>query len=86
MLTFHSLNRLDRWRLDTSILFQTLIYPEEVVTGHYQRFIAKRRFKDHLIRAVYEYENSMPVVITVYFPYSGRYFKGGKNYEDKILS
>jgi hypothetical protein len=38
------------------------------------------------LRVVYEYEGNMPVVITVYYPAAGRYFRGGGVYEDKILS
>ncbi len=39
-----------------------------------------------VVRAVYEYEGRMPVVITVYCPSAKRYFQGGKTYEDLILS
>ena len=37
------------------------------------------------MRAVYEYEEEVPVLVTVYFPYQDRYFKGGGVYEDKIF-
>ncbi len=64
---------------------ETLLYPEEVLLGHNNRYIAQKRYGEHLIRAVYEYEGPLPVVITVYFPKTERFFKGGKIYEDKIL-
>lgn|GEM_PF-3460472 len=60
--------------------------PEEVFTGHGNRYIAHRRWKgSHLVRAIYEYEGDTPVLVTVYFPYAERYFQGGKIFEDKIL-
>ena len=40
---------------------------------------------DHVLRAVYEYHDDYPTVITVYFPYAGRYYQGGSKYEDNIL-
>lgn len=64
---------------------ETLLCPEEVIIGHRNRFIAHRRYNNHILRAVYEYEEEMPVLVTVYFPYSDRYFEGGGNYEDKIF-
>ena len=50
------------------------------------RYIAHKRHGEHIIRAVYEYNGEMPVVITVYFPYAERYYKGGETYADKIFS
>ncbi|HOQ51848.1 MAG TPA: hypothetical protein PK233_08460 [Candidatus Atribacteria bacterium] len=65
---------------------ETLLFPEEVIMGHRGRCIAHRRYDDnHLIRAVYNYDGEMPVLITVYFPYSERYFKGGKIFKNNIL-
>ena len=64
---------------------ETLLIPEEVIVGHQDRYIAHRRYGDHLVRAVYEYEIELPVLVTLYFPYSGRYFRGGNVYEDKIF-
>jgi len=49
------------------------------------RYIAHKRYDGHLVRAVYEYEDGIPVLLTVYFPYVDRYFKGGGIYEDKIF-
>lgn len=84
--TFHALQRIARWRLSLRTVLEALLFPEEVLRGHRNRFIAHRRDGDHGIRAVYEYENGAPVVITVYYPSSDRYFQGGGNFEDKILS
>ena len=68
------------------MIVETLLLPEEVLVGHGNRYIAHRRYGDHLvIRAVYEYENDLPVLLTVYFPYRERYFNGGGTYEDKIF-
>lgn len=62
-----------------------LLLPEEVIIGHRNRYIAHRRYVGHLVRAVYEYEGELPVLLTVYSPYADRYFKGGGVYEDKIF-
>jgi hypothetical protein len=86
LFTFHSLERTARWRLTGRKVLQALLFPEEVVRGHRNRYIAHRRSRGHVVRAVYEYEGNMPAVITVYYPAAGRYFRGGGIYEDKILS
>ena len=72
--TGHSSSRIKRWGLSRRMVIQTLLHPEEVVKGHNDRFIAHRRFGDHLVRAVYEYEKGRPVLVTVYFPYAERSF------------
>ncbi|MEW6068160.1 MAG: hypothetical protein AB1610_07720 [Nitrospirota bacterium] len=64
---------------------ENLLLPEEVTIGHRNRYIVHRGYGDHLVRAVYEYEGELPVLLTVYFPYVNRYFKGGSVYEDKIF-
>lgn len=81
----HSTERMKKWGITESMVIETLVKPEEVMTGHRGRFIAHRRYKDHLVRAVYEYDRFLPVLVTVYFPYANRYFKGGSLYEDKIF-
>ena len=82
---FHALDRIQKWRLTTELIAETMLLPEEIVIGHRMRYIAHKRYNDHLIRAVYEYEEGIPVLVTVYFPYSDRYFRGGGIYEDKIF-
>ena len=67
------------------MVVETLILPEEVIIGHRNRYIAHRRYGNHLVRAIYEYEGELPVLLTVYFPFTGRYFKGGNIYENKIF-
>ena len=66
-------------------LFETLLYPDEVVTGHRGRYIAHKEYGTHIVKAVYEYENDLPVVVTVYYPSVERYFRGGGTYADRIL-
>ena len=73
LVTFHCINRLKKWGIEINKLLKSLINPEEVLKGHFKRYIAHKRYNNHLIRAVYEYDDSLPVVITVYFPYSTRY-------------
>jgi hypothetical protein len=82
----HAIERIKKWGISEEMAAETLVLPEEVVTGHRNRYIAHRRYGDHIIRAVYEYEGMMPALVTVYFPYAERYFKGGGIYEDQILS
>ena len=86
VITFHARERMEKWVINEDNLLETLIFPEEVLIGHGDRFIAHRRYGDHIVRAVYEYEGRKAVIITVYFPLENRYFQGGGNYEDKILA
>jgi hypothetical protein len=85
LLTFHTLERIVIWRLTEQAVLRTLLFPEEVLKGHRDRFIAQRRAGRHIVRAVYEYEGDMPVVITVYHPLAKRYFQGGGTYENRVL-
>lgn len=77
--------RIVTWRLTEQAVLRTLLFPEEVLRGHRGRFIAHRRAGRHIVRAVYEYESDIPVVITVYHPLAKCYFQGGGAYEDRIL-
>ena len=86
LVTFHCLKRMEKWDIDINDLLGTLLFPEEVLKGHFDRYIAHKRSGDHIIRTVYEYESEVPIVLTVYFPYASRYYQGGKTYEDKILT
>ena len=85
LITKHAEERMARWGLSIGMVLETLLYPEEVLVGHHGRYIAHRRYGMHLVRAVYEYEGELPVLVTVYFPSVKRYFRGGGVYEDKIL-
>lgn len=82
---FHAIERSKKWGITEEMVTETLVLPEEVIIGHRNRYIAHRRYGNRLVRAVYEYEEKLPVLVTVYFPYIERYFKGGGIYEDKIL-
>ena len=86
LLTFHALERIAKWQLTVQTVLYALLFPEEVLRGHRDRFIAHRRAGRHVVRAIYEYENSMPVVVTVHYPSARRYFQGGGTYENHILS
>lgn len=85
LFLFHASERIKKWGINEEMVVETLLMPEEVMVGHGNRHIAHRRYGNHLVRAVYEYENDLPVLLTVYFPYIERYFKGGSAYEDKIF-
>jgi len=85
LFLFHSLERIKKWGLTEGMVIETLLLPEEVIIGHRNRYIAHKIYDNHLVRAVYEYEDGLPVLLTVYFPYVNRYFNGGGVYEDKIL-
>jgi|SRR5713101_7594522 hypothetical protein len=86
LLTFHALERIAKWQLTEQAVLRSLLYPEEVLRGHRDRFIAHRRSGRHIVRAVYEYEDDLPVVVTVYHPLARRYFQGEGIYENHILS
>ena len=85
LFLFHAIERIKKWEVKEEMIVETLLLPEEVLVGHGNRYIAHRQYGDHLVRAVYEYENDLPILLTVYFPYRERYFKGGGTYEDKIF-
>jgi hypothetical protein len=85
LFTHHALGRINKWELSVESVLESLLYPEEVIVGHRERYIAHRRYGDHLIRAVYEYEKALPVLITAYYPRQKRYFEGGEMYADKIF-
>lgn len=85
LFLFHAIERILKWELTFEMAGETLLLPDEVLIGHNKRYIAHKVYGDHLVRAVYEYEGKMPVLLTVYFPYSWRYYQGGLSFEDKIL-
>ncbi len=85
LFLFHAVDRMKKWGIADRMVVETLLLPEEVLIGHGGRYIAHRRYVDHLIRAVYEYQDELPVLITVYFPYANRYFRGGGIFENKIF-
>lgn len=81
----HAIERMKKWSISDKMVVETMLQPEEALAGHRNRYFAHRRYENHVIRAVYEYQKELPVLITVYFPYADRYFKGGGIYEDKIF-
>jgi len=81
----HAMDRMTKWELTPEIVVESLLSPEEVLLGHHKRFIAHRRYGAHLLRAIYEYDDLIPSLVTVYFPYKDRYYQGGGHFEDKIL-
>ena len=85
LFLFHAIERIKKWNIKEEMVVETLLLPEEVTVGHRNRYIAHRIYGNHLVRTVYEYEGELPVLLTVYFPYTNRYFKGGGIYEDKIF-
>lgn len=85
ILTFHARERMRLWSLSEKRVLESLLYPEEILIGHRGRYIAHRRYGLHLVRAIYEYEGKVPILITIYYPFANRYFEGGGKYADKIL-
>ena len=86
LVTKHAEDRRILWNCTEHRLFETLLFAEEVLIGHRDRFIAHRRYGEHVLRVVYEYEGDLPLVVTLYFPYVDRYFEGGGSYADQVLS
>jgi len=81
----HALDRMKKWKVTAEIVLETLLEPEEVLMGHHHRFKAHRRYGEHIVRPIYEYDNLIPSLITIYFPYKDRYYQGGRHFEDKIF-
>ena len=54
LVTKHAEKRLNQWGISMDKLFETLLYPDEVVTGHRGRYIAHKKYGTHIVRAVYE--------------------------------
>jgi hypothetical protein len=86
LLTFRSIERAKKWGISEEEVMEALLKPAEVLSGHHNRFIAHKPLDDHIIRVIYDYKGSSPVVVTVYAPRKDRYFKGGGLYEDRVLS
>ena len=85
LFTNHALQRIKEWSIKRKDVINSLLFPDEVLVGHGDRFIAQKVYGKHIIRCVYEYKNNIPVIITVYFPYKERYFEGGGRYANKIF-
>ena len=85
LITHHAIERTHRWGLEVGDVIRALMEPKEVITGHHGRFIAHYPTDGHLIRVVYEYNEGIAVVITVYRPRKERYYRGGGIYEDRVL-
>jgi len=81
----HSVERAKKWQLSLEQIGECLLLPDEVLIGHFNRYIAHKVVGKHVIRAVYEYVGTLPTLVTVYFPRTHRYFQEGFTYEDKIL-
>ncbi|WP_456396476.1 DUF4258 domain-containing protein [Thermococcus sp.] len=85
LLSHHAAQRASLWKIDIAQVLEALLHPREVITGHHGRFIAHLPLNGHLIRVVYEYDDGIPIVITVYRPRKERYYRGGGIYEDRVL-
>jgi len=48
----HAIERMKKWKITEEMVTETLIIPEEVIVGHQDRYIAHKRYGDHLVRAV----------------------------------
>ncbi|ADC65838.1 hypothetical protein Ferp_1694 [Ferroglobus placidus DSM 10642] len=79
LLTNHLLDASEEYDVNLENVLRALFFPNEVVRGYSGRFVAHKLLNDHLIRVVYEYENGIPVVVTLYIARVVMY-------EDKILS
>ena len=53
VLTWHALDGADDYNISANELPNFLIYPEEVIRGHVNRFIAHKRLNRHLARVIY---------------------------------
>ena len=67
LITFHALERMQRWKLSHRQILRALLEPEEVLRGHRNRYVAHRRSGRHVVRVIYEYAHKEPVLVTVYY-------------------
>ncbi|MBC8177090.1 MAG: DUF4258 domain-containing protein, partial [Deltaproteobacteria bacterium] len=65
LFLYHALERAQKWELSIEQIAETLFFPDEVLKGHFNRFIAHKIYNEHVLRAVYEYDNNVPVLVTV---------------------
>ena len=56
VLTFHALERTQRWKLTERQVIRALLVPEEVLKGHRNRYIAHRIRGTHVVRVIYAYQ------------------------------
>ena len=61
-------------KLDKSIIGQTLLKPDEIVEGKFNRFVAHKIVRNKLLRVVYEVEDKTYIVATAYYTDIKRYF------------
>ena len=84
LLTRHLLDAAKDYNFKIEDVLYAVIFPDEVVRGHSGRLVAHKLLNSYLVRVVYEYEDEIPVVITLYIARKERYFRGGIS-EDRIL-
>lgn len=53
----HAIERMEKWKLTPEMVGGTLLERGEVLIGHHNRFIAHKCYGEHILRAVYEYDN-----------------------------
>ncbi len=85
LLTRHLLDAAKDYNFKIEDVLYAVVFPDEVIRGHSGRFVAHKLLNSYLVRVVYEYEDGIPVVITLYIARKERYFRGGIC-EDRILS
>ena len=65
LFLYHALRRAKKWQLSEDQIAEALLFPDEVLKGHLGRYIAHKLHGDHILRAVYEYYDDYPTVVTV---------------------
>lgn len=72
-LTKHALERMVRYRVPAKLVFETLRTPDSTVDGHSGRLIAQKVLNGYILRVVYEVEEGLRTVVTVYKARRDRY-------------
>jgi hypothetical protein len=68
----HSIERAKKWRLSIQQIAECLLLPDEVVIGHFDRYIAHKVVGKHVIRAVYEYVETLTYPCNCLLPTCGQ--------------
>jgi len=47
----HAIERIKKWNIKDEMIAEILLLPEEVIIGHRNRYIAHKKYGNHLVRA-----------------------------------
>ncbi len=69
----HARERMDKYKIQENVVKTTLEKPDRIDIGQFGRMVAQKALNGYTLRVIYEENNSLKTVITVYRAKSGRY-------------